>query len=236
MATSGVTSFQLTRDQLIEAAISKLGVLASGQTPDAADYDKGALFLNTLVAQLRTMQVPLWARNSYSFSLTANVATYNIGVGQTLNTPYPLKMLQAYSLQTTGTTKVPIDIVSDFVYNILPLSSTGSYPVQLTYQPKVNLGVIKVWPTPDTATAANTTITIVYQRPFEYFSNSTDTMDIPEEWYNAIIYKLAVLLAPDWGVPLEDRRELKAEAKQYWDEAESFGTEDSSTYFYPIRR
>lgn len=236
MATSGIYSLQLTRNQLIEAAIGKLGVLAAGQTPSTEDYDKGALFLNTLVAELRTMQIPLWSRKSYSFSLTANTSSYQIGTGKTFNTPYPLKLLQAYSMQTDGTTKIPIDIISDMVYNILPVSTSGSYPLQMTYQPLTNYGVMKFWPTPDTNTAANTTVTIVYQEPFEYFNAATDTMDFPEEWYNAIIYKLAVLLAPDWGVPIEDRRELKAEAKEHYEKAESFGEEDASMFFYPTKR
>lgn len=236
MATSGIYSLQLTRNQLIEAAIGKLGVLAAGQTPSTEDYDKGALFLNILVGELRTMQVPLWSRKSYSFSLTSGVASYEIGTGKTLNTPYPLKMLQAYTVQTTGSTKVPIDIIADIRYNMLPISAGSSYPVQMTYQPFVNYGVMKFWPTPDASTAATTTVTIVYQEPFEYFNSATDTMDFPEEWYNAIIYKLAVLLAPDWGVPLEERRELKAEAKEHKELAESFGEEDASLFLYPVNR
>lgn len=232
MATSGVTIYQLTRDELITAAISKLGVLASGQTPSADDLAKGALFLNTLLAELRTLGMPLWQRKEYTFNMTANTSSYLIGVGQTLNTPYPLQMVQAWRVGS-GSTKVQLDISPNFNYNILPISSAAGAPVQITYQPFVNYGEIKLWPTPDATISASDTITIVYMRPLEYMTGSANTFDVPEEWYNAIIYKLAVLLAPDWGVPLQDRQDLRAEAKEHIELAVNSSIEMASIFFQP---
>jgi hypothetical protein len=224
---------QLTRDDIVTAAIGKLGVLAAEQTPTADDLAKGSMFLNTLLAELRAIGMPLWARTTYSFSPTANVSSYTIGVGQTLPTPYPLKLLQAYIISTAvSSSRLQMDIISDYNYNYLPVTASTGRPLQISYQPNVNYGIIKVWPTPSDS---ESTITIVYQRPYEYFNSSTDTLDFPEEWYNAIIYKLAVLLAPDWGIPLESRQMLRVEAKEMLDTVLSFGTEDASFYFQPGR-
>ena len=60
-------------------------------------------------------------------------------------------------------------------------------------------------------------------------------MDFPEEWYNAIIYTLAVRLAPEWGVPLPDRQMLMQEAKIYTEDAMMVGQEDASFYVMPER-
>jgi hypothetical protein len=233
--TSGTTTYQLTRDQLLTAAIGKLGVLAAGQSPTVEDTTKAAMNLNMLVAQLRAKGIPLWARKEYILTLTTT-ASYLIGAGQTVNTPYPLKMLDAYVENISGNnTRIPIDIISKSEYNVLPRNSSSSQPVKLSYQPFNNYGEISIWPTPDSNVAANYRVAMIYQRPFEYFIASTDTMDFPEQYYLPIVYKLAVLLAPEWGIPLEDRRLLIQEAEIYLKEIEEFGVEDGSLFFSPRR-
>lgn len=229
MSTSGVTTLQLSRDDIIGAALRKLAALAQGQTPTTEDYTNGAQALNTLIAYFRTLGMPLWARKEHVFNPVAGTQSYNIGSGQTLNTPYPIKMLQAYRTDSGSTNRVPIEIVPNYNFNMFPANSGGA-PVQLNYQPLNNYGVVKLWPVPDT-TATGATITLIYTRPFEYFNNSADTMDLPEEWYLPVIYGLAKLLAPEWSIPLEDRRALSAEAKEYLDTVLSNGTEDGSFYF-----
>lgn len=233
MATSGVTTSQLTRNQIIEAALRKLGVLAQGQTPSTEDYTNAAIALNMLVAEFRALGMPLWKRTQYSFSPTANTSSYNIGSGQTLSTAYPLKMLEAWRQDSSTSSKIPMTILANSDFNLLPSNSSDT-PIQLTYQPKINYGVLKLWPTPD-SNSTNSTIYLVYQAPSEYFSASTDTMDFPEEWYNAVVYELAVRLAPEWGVPLNDRGLLMKEAKMFLDRVLDFGTEDGSIFFYPDR-
>ena len=193
MTTSGITTYQINRDDIVTSALRKLGVLAQGQTPSTENITDGSMALNMLVAQFRTFGLPLWARKTYSFSPVAGTSSYDIGLGETLNTPYPLHLLQAYRQDSGSTTKINMDIIPNFNFNMYPTSSGGT-PIQVNYQPLSNYGKINVWPTPD-STATSSTITLIYQAPFEYFNSSTDTMDFPEEWYMAIVYNLAVALS-----------------------------------------
>lgn len=227
------TLYTLTRDQLCTAAIKKLGVIAKGQSPDTSDLDEAALNLNLVLGNLRTKGLFLWKRVEYEYSLTAGTSLYNIGVGQTLNTPYPLKMLSAYSTDLNKNQVIPIDIIGENEYNILPANASSGMPLKLTYQPKLQMGVVRVWPKPDASVVSNYRVTLVYQAPFEFPEESTDTLDIPEEWYLPIVYHLALVLAPEWGIPLEDRRQLINEAKQYIEDADNFGTEDASLFIKP---
>lgn len=231
MATSGETVIGLTRDQLVTAALRKLGVVAAGQTPSAEAISNAAQALNIRIAQFRKLGMPLWARKSYSFAPTVNVASYNIGDGYTLNTPYPIHIHQAYKVLTSGTTKIPMEVISEWNYNRLPTGSSTGAPIQLTYQPKVNYGVIKIWPTPDATSAAETTISIVYTAPIEIFTASGETLDMPEEWYGALIYAVAQDSAPEWGIPLKERQMLAAEAKMHLESATDNSGEDSSLFF-----
>jgi hypothetical protein len=231
MSTSGVTTNQLTRNQFIEAALRTLGVLALDQTPEATEYTNAVIKLNALIGEFRVKGLMVWQRTTYTMSLTAT-NTFNIGTGQTLNTPYPIHLLQAMRLDANTSTRIPMEIIADANYNLLP-SSTSGVPIQLTYQPKMNMGVIKVWPTPDTYSVSNVTILLTYLRPLEYFSASTDTADFPEEWVSAIIYGLALRLAPEYGVPLEDRKLLAAEANTYLNTAMDTAFEDASFFIQP---
>ena len=229
MTTSSTYTYQLTRNQIIESALRKLGVIAEGQSPSAQNYTDGAMALNTVIAQLKSIGMPLWARSEYTFTPIA--ATYTIGTGMTLNTPFPVKLLQAIRIDNGA--RVPMEIESRENFNIFPGNSTGT-PLKVNYQPYINYGVVSFWPTPTSSNTA--TVTLVYQRPFQYFTASTETMDFPEEWYNAIIYHLAVRLAPEWGVPLPDRQMLMQEAKTYTEDALMTGQEDASFYLAPERR
>lgn len=228
------TIYQLGRDDIIKSALRKLSVLAQGQTPTIEDVTNASIALNMLVAEYRTVGMPLWARKTYSFNPIANQQNYSIGIGQPFNTAYPLHVLQAYRQDSGNSTRINMDVIPNFNLNLYPTNSGGT-PIQISYQPMINYGVISVWPIPDTF-ATSSTISIIYTAPFDYFDSSVDTMDFPEEWYKALVWGLAVDLAPEWGIPLEDRQQLGKEAKQHLDNAKDYGYEDGSLFVQPERR
>lgn len=232
MSTSGVTTNQLTQYQFIDAALRTLGVLALDQTPEATQYTNALVKLNGLVGELRVKGLQIFQRTTYTMTLTNGTSSYNIGTGLTLNTPYPLHLLQAIRLDANSSTRVDMDIIANSNFNRLPSNSSG-VPIQITYQPKMNMGVVQLWPTPDSYSATNVTVQLTYLRPLEYFSSSTDTADFPEEWVSAIIYNLAVRMAPEYGVPLQDRGLLIKEAESYLKTAEDNSFEDGSIFFQP---
>jgi hypothetical protein len=163
-------------------------------------------------------------------------ATYTIGVGQSLNVPFPLKLQQAVLVNTSSNATLDMAIISIYEYNGLsPLNSSGT-PVQICYQPQINLGTLTVWPTPDASAALNQTVKLVFQAPFDDFVASTDTPDFPKEWHQTIIYKLAETLAPEYGIPLGDQGMIAQMADKHLQAALSFGTDESSIFFQPDRR
>lgn len=230
------TTYTITRNELIEAALGKLGVLAKGQVPDEEDYTKGAVGVKTLIGFLRTKGLFLWKRSKVQVPLSPGVSTYLIGQGLTVNNPYFTKVEDAYSTFITGVQNVPIDIISEMEYNRLPTNTSAGMPLKLCYTPKIDSGELKLWPVPDSSASLAYTVTVVGQQPFLFPETGTDTLDFPSEWFLAIVYKLATILAPEWGVPLEDRNMLKAEAKEYLDAVDGFGIEDASLFFSPKRQ
>lgn len=232
MSTSGVTTWSLNRDSVISAALRKLGVLSGGSPPEAYQISDATQAINAMLKSFQTDGMPVWAVKEYTFSTVPTVSSYNIGTAQTLNTPMPLKVLQANRIEAPGATNIPLEVKNHYDYNLLPVTATSGEPVSLFYQPFSTYGTIKLWPTPSDAT---TSITITYQRPFEDMVISTDDFDFPSYWTEAIIYGLASRLAPEYGIPLQDRAALRQEAEFYHNQALSYGTEEGSMFLQPDR-
>ena len=118
----------------------------------------------------------------------------------------------------------------------LPRNSSG-IPVHWQFTPSIQGGSLQLWPlTSDATTVANKTAQVVYQREFDSFTASGETPDFPAYWTSALVYKTAVLLAPEVGVPLEDRKALKQEAAEYWKLASDYGDEQSSLFIQAEKR
>ena len=232
MATSGTYVYQLSGDELINAAFRKLLVLGEGQSANANQLITGRQALNTLVATFRSLGMPLWARKELAITMVSGQRDYTIGIGQTINQPYPLHIHEATLQIGTDLSNIDVTMMARSDFNLLP-STDGGTPVNATYQPFINYGVLSVWPTPDASTVANTTITITYQAPFQYFIAGTDTPDFPEEWYNALIYGTAELLAPEAGLPPTDRQTVRKEAAEHLATVLSNSQEDGSVFFQP---
>lgn len=233
MTTSGQTIIEMDRDSLCNAALRKLGVIPQGGTPATAETTAATEALNNLVAEFQTLGMPLWARNEYTVLMVANQSIYTIGVGQGVSTPFPLKILQAWVVDSSGGSIQELYPNSIDVFNRLPTGNTSGTPSQYNYQPFINYGKLRIWPAPDATTVANKDLMISYMAPFEGFVSAANTPYFPREWNNALIYGLADLLAPEYGIPLNDRALLKKEAKDHLDTALDFGLENASITFSP---
>ena len=230
MATSGISILQLSGDDIINAAYRKMVVVGLGQTASADQLVVGRQALNNLVAEFRTLGMAIWARRQYNLPLVVGQKDYVFGVGQAVNTPYPLRIYQAVLQQPPDfNINQDVNILSFTDFGLLPEDSTGTV-VNMMYQPKINQGIVSVWPTPDASMAAGTLLRLTYQTPFEYFIAGVDTPDFPEEWNNALIYQLALSLSDENGVSTQKQQWLEKQAEKHLSTALSAGTEEASFY------
>ena len=230
MSTSGTTTWKLNRNEIISAALRKLGVLSGGSSPETYQITDATVALNALVKHLQADGMPLWAIKTYTFTTVSGDADYPIGPGQLYDSAKPLKVLQAWRNQTNNYSNVPLNIYTNYNYDLLPSANSSGTPVNLYYQPFRDYGMVNLWPKPNDSV---TQISIRYQAPFEDLTSATDDLDFPSEWMEAIIYLLAARLAPEYGIPLQDRQQLNKEASDLHAVALMFGTEEGSFFFQP---
>jgi hypothetical protein len=223
MATSGNTSWELQRNDIIAAAMRKIGALAKGQTPDTEDYTNGAQALNSLISLFSTDGMPLWKRMETTVALVDGTASYTLTSS--------LKLTQVVLRSITSSVQYELTRKSLYDFNALP--DTDGMPVHYTYSPGISDGTLRLWPTPDSSSATEYEVIAVYQKEFDGFFTATDTPDFPPYWTDALIYGLAVRLAPEFGLPLNDRNLLIKEAEMYKKMAADYGDEDESIYFQP---
>lgn len=229
MATSSSTNFSTSRDSLIAGALRVAGAIAQGETASATLVSEAAEALNMLVKAMQADGMPLWALKKYSITLTAT-GDYTIGVSATVNTPKPLKVIQAYLSYTSSSVDVPVRIITKQEYEMLGNKTSTGYPNQLYYEPLLTTGVVHVYPVPDATVAAACTLKIIYQRPFEDFDAAGDEPDFPQEYYHCLKMMLADAIAPEHGLAIQDRQDLARRAKEARMEALSFGTEEGSMF------
>lgn len=227
MATSGSTSYEATRDDIIKGALRKIGKLAEGETPSTEDYTNCTQALNNIVVRFATLGMPLWKRTELPVTLVLATQTYTI--------PNSLKVPQVILKDTTGGVQYELINKSRYDFNRLPSSTTGT-PVHFTFNPNLENGTLTIWPAPDAGAVSSKSLVVVYQKEFDGFVSGTNTPDFPSYWTDAIIYELAVNVAPEYGTPLQDRQMLKTEAKTYLEQAQGYGDEESSMFVQPEMR
>jgi len=227
MTTSGNTSWELTRDQLVVRAFAKLGIPGEDNSLNTEQQTAGIEALNSVIALAVTDGMPLWKRTVVQQipSITSQVYTLVDAV----------KVTSVYIRDTSGT---QYELIHKSLYDFmrLPRGNIG-LPVHWTWQPNIQGASVSIWPlTSDPTTVSTKTLQVIYQKEFDGFTAPGETLDFPAYWTPAIIYQTALMLAPEYGLPLQDRQTLRTEAQGYWAQASGYGDEDGSLFIQPEKR
>ena len=239
MTTSGSANWNYTRDQIINSAFRKIGVISDGATATTTQATAAQEALNNICFTLYAQGMPVWAMTTTYFTMVQGQGAYpvglNIGTGN-LNIQAPLKIVQGWNLDNTvpsQTSRIPLNIYTQYNFNLLNSPNNQGFPIHLYYQPGNQTGTINLWPIPDAISAANHQIWFVYQRAFDQFNAATDTPDFPQVWIEPLIYSLAHRLGPEYGLPLSEQDKLNETANALITNALSFGTEEGALFLQP---
>lgn len=215
MATNGTR----TVGELATAALRRAGVVDLVETPTTAEMTEA---LDMLESMLKAWQPQPWMWTRGTGSLTLTTAT-----NYTLPERY-LRILNA-RLKRSGI-ETPMEELSAREYDELPQKTTTGLPTTYFYDRRTETGVLYVWPA--LATASGETIEYRYQREIADIAASTDVADVPSEWWEAVIYGLALRVAEAYERPEAVIGRLFQRAAALQMDA-SAGAMTESTYFEP---
>ena len=143
----------------------------------------------------------------------------------------PNEILEVYRREYDEDVDVPVIRLSRSDYFTLSDKDATGTIVNYYYDPQLTDGVMYVWPVANSNFANKYTLEILHKKPFDDMDSATDTFEFPQEWYEALVYGLAVRIAPMIGYPIPDRQLLKMEASEFFDLAVTFGGEHTSVTF-----
>jgi hypothetical protein len=232
MALSGSTNYNLTRDDIIKASLRKVGAISAGETPTATEINDGAQTFNIMAKAWQAKGLQLWVRKTQSITLTASKNTYTLGPTGDIVMDRPLRILEAVR-RDSNNNDVPMTELTENEYWVLPNKSQVGVPVSYYFQPTLTNSTLYLWNTPGTTEAAEYTIQIRYHKPFDDFDAATDDVEFPPYWYEALVYGLAMRLAPEYGLGLDERSRLYVESQAIIKMAEDFDVETGSVYLQP---
>lgn len=224
MAISNSTDFNVTRNELIAGALRICGVIAPGETPTAAMYTGGSEALNMIAKAWQSDGMPLWVIREYTLTLTNATNEYTI-------TPKLLKVIQALNRNTSTNVDIPMRIVTRDEYNRLGNKTTSGNPILIWSTPNLTTTTVKVYPVPTPVEAAGNTLLLTYQKEFSDFDSASDNPEFPSEYFDALKFALASRLSYEYGLDVQDRKQLFEQAMILKGEALSFGTEEGSLFF-----
>ena len=127
MSTSGTATFNFNRNQIILAAMRKIKVISSGETPSAQLVQDFSDQLNTFAKSLDATGLHLWTEAEATLFLQSNQISYSLG-GSTDNATetYTATTLSAAAASGAGTISVTSATGIVTAYNIGIVLDSGS--------------------------------------------------------------------------------------------------------------
>lgn len=130
MATSGTTTFTVTRDQIIEAALRSLAVLEEGAQPGPNALENASFSLNLILKKWQSEGIKLWTIKEYTLPLVPNQTNYTIGpsAAYDYNGAKPLRLIQCYLRNLSNNTQSvgKISLLSGGSYSVQPTNAVSS--------------------------------------------------------------------------------------------------------------
>lgn len=200
-------------NDLIKGAMMDIGVVASGETPSADDYNDVLRKLNSMLGRWGSKSLLIPASVSESFSLVASTAQYTMGSAGTASSVRAVSILSAF-IRDSGNIDHHVDIISERQFNEIPNKALTGRPYLLFYDPGATTGYINFYYTPDSTETAY--IESVKPLTEIALSGVTGTFNLPREYEEAVQLNLAIRIGPMFGKPASPK--LEADALEAYDD------------------
>lgn len=180
---------------LITDALKNLGVVSGTETPTADAAADGLTALNRMLDSWNTESLNIYTISAATYPLVQGQMIYQIGPTATdFVTTRPQKIKNAnIILNTTPTTRIALTLIDDDQWAAIKQQQVQSNIPQVLYNdgswPNSNL---YLWGQP----AAGLSIELYTWQLLTSIANLTDDVSLPPGYEEAILYNLAVRLAP----------------------------------------
>lgn len=179
---------------LIKGSMKLIGAIAAGETPSANESADALAGLNRMLSEWGNEGLLVPSVTREAFSLVAAQSSYTMGTGGNFNTTRPTSIVQVGLVD--GTTEYPVEIITAEQYgDIVSKSTSAERPSRIYPSGSFPLETLILWPIP----SAVKSLAIYSLKPIASFSLVSDSVSLPPGYEKAIIYNLAMDMAPEYG-------------------------------------
>lgn len=187
----------MTALDIIKRAMKIAGVLGQNETPTSSEADDGLVALNDMLDSWSTDRTYIYSILQENFPLSNGVTTYTIGTGGTFNTNRPIAIDNVF-IRLNGA-DFPVKEIDSQDYNSITVKTTnGGIPQYYFYNPSFPLATISLWGAP----SAGTVIYLNTWQQMTQFADLATNYSLPQGYARALVYGLAMEIAPEYGVRL----------------------------------
>ncbi len=209
-----------TAGDIATAALRKVGVTAVDRAATSDEMDTALVSFNAMLKALQISSVTMWKLITGSVALTDATESYTISTR-----PYELGVV---NWRDTDGRDLPMLRLTREEYYELPDKDAAGTPTQYYYHRLLGTSTLFVWPVQTTASG---TIEWEGKEEIDDINATSDALDVPAEWYEAIIYQLARRLIADFPVEAQRAMGIKIDAVEFLAIAQASGRE--TVYFMP---
>lgn len=179
---------------LINAAALKLSALGKGQTLPADEAEDGLNALNALISSWNLDGLMIFNEKRESFPLTQGVPSYTIGTGADFDTDRPTNITTAFV--RFGGYDYNLKSDDSSIYGKITDKDDEGVPSRYNYVQNSPIGTIYIFPTSN----APMDLYIYSEEQLSSFPDLTTDIVLADGYERAIIYNLALELAPEYQV------------------------------------
>lgn len=202
MPTSTAT---ITRDKLVKRSFRRIGI----KNPSTNDMVNAVELLNDKVKEIDVNGKWLWAISNTPSTLTlvANQRSYATGITATTINSNILSLERVELVE--GTTLTPLNIIGKTESIETSLRENTGKPVAVFLEQATAMASNKMhfFQTPNSAYS----VQYYFRRRLYDFTSASMNPDFPQDWAQRLVKILSYELAPEYGIPLQEREVLRLE-------------------------
>lgn len=193
----------MTPRDIITLALKDAGVDGVGQTAAAEDLNDAFTKLNMMMSQWNKKRWLIYHLLDVS-KVATGAQSYTIGTGGDFSVTRPDMIDSAFVrfLNTSGASQLdyPLEIIKTREeYNQIALKNLTTFPRAVFLDSDFPLGAVYVWPIPSSQYEIHLTV----KASLPSFANLSDTVNLPPEYSEALLYNLAKRLRPAYQKPAD---------------------------------
>jgi len=196
-------SLMATAGDLIDFAMRTAGIIGVGQTAMAEDANTGLEWLRMIVSEWQKKRFLVFVQQEISVPASTGAVYYTIGPGQDFDCARPDHISSAYIRIIPGVPPNLIDIPVEILqsredYAAISVKTLETIPSVVFYDSGWPVGRVYWWPVPP---ANMYGLYLTVKSPLPTYGALTDPLNVPPEYYPALIWSLAVRMELSYGLP-----------------------------------